>query len=45
VPFSVVGSVIVAIVRARRRHLGAPASSANPTGAPLPFPESGGART
>jgi heme/copper-type cytochrome/quinol oxidase subunit 2 len=41
VPFGVVGAVIVAIVRARRRQLrGLPAPAA-----PLPFPQSGGART
>jgi heme/copper-type cytochrome/quinol oxidase subunit 2 len=41
VPFGVVGSVIVAILRARKRH----AASLGPAPAPLPFPESGGART
>jgi heme/copper-type cytochrome/quinol oxidase subunit 2 len=41
VPFGVVASVVVAIVRARKRHV----TSLGPAPAPLPFPESGGART
>ena len=51
VPFGVVTSVIVAIVRARKRHsasLGPAAATQGAAGtarAPLPFPESGGART
>jgi|SRR6185369_7141728 len=44
VPFSVVGTVIVAILRARRRQIGASDAPAVPP-PPLPFPESGGART
>jgi heme/copper-type cytochrome/quinol oxidase subunit 2 len=51
VPFSAVGAVIVAIVRARRRASAVPATSFSagvPAGAvpaALPFPESGRART
>ena len=52
VPFGAVASVIVAIVRARRRQSAVPAApfaAASPMSPssppPLPFPESGGART
>ena len=51
VPFGVVTAVIVAIVRARKRHFAnlAPAAAtqgaAGTARAPLTFPESGGART
>jgi heme/copper-type cytochrome/quinol oxidase subunit 2 len=47
VPFGVAASVIVAIVRARRRQVQvAQQGAAVPVSAPaLPFPESGGART
>jgi heme/copper-type cytochrome/quinol oxidase subunit 2 len=47
VPFAVVGSVVVAIVRARRAQssLAATQGAAGTAGAALPFPESGRART
>lgn len=48
VPFSVVGTVIVAIVRARRAQVAAASAAAGSPSAPpppLPFPESRGART
>jgi len=45
VPFGVVASVIVAIVRARRRQSAVLAAPFVAAGAPLPFPESGRART
>ncbi|HEX4441468.1 MAG TPA: hypothetical protein VH854_15435 [Thermoanaerobaculia bacterium] len=52
VPFAVVGSVVVAIVRARRAQSSLAATTAVPAApfaaaprTPLPFPESGRART
>jgi heme/copper-type cytochrome/quinol oxidase subunit 2 len=45
VPFGVVGSVIVAILRARKRHQAAQGAAALPAPPPLSFPESGRART